>query len=150
MTHSYKKHFFHLIWSTKNRVPYISNEIQSRLYQYLSAMANERKAKIMEIGGMEDHLHILLEMNQLDKYTDLIRDLKACSSMWIHRSFINSQDFAWQQGHGSFSVSYSAIDEVRKYIQNQETHHKKLTFEEEYLKFLELHHIQYDKRFVLG
>jgi putative transposase len=150
MTHSYKIHFFHLIWSTKNRESFISTDIEARLYSYLSAITKNHTGKLLEIGGMPDHIHLLLELSSLDKFSYFIRDLKAYSSQWIHKTFPELSKFAWQEGYGSFSVSYSNLEAVQKYIQNQKQHHETLTFDEEYRKFLQLHNIKYDDRFVLG
>lgn len=150
MTHSYRVHFFHLIWSTKKRVPYITKEVQQRLYPYLAAIAMENSSSILEIGGMADHIHLLLELSNPDSFTDCIRNLKACSSLWIHKNFPQLKDFSWQEGFGSFSVSYSTIPNVKAYIKNQEKHHSSMTFDEEYKRFLKLHNIKFDERFVLG
>lgn len=150
MTHSYRLHYFHLIWSTKQRIPHITSDVQSRLYPYFGAITRNHSGKLLEIGGMTDHVHLLIELSVIDKFSHFIRDLKGSSSLWIHKNFPKLHDFAWQEGYGSFSVSYSALDSVQKYIQNQEQHHATMTFEEEYLKFLHLHNIKYDDRFVLG
>jgi putative transposase len=91
---------------------------------------------------MSDHVHLLIEL--LDNFSHFIRDLKASSSKWFHKNF------PWQEGYGSFSVSYSALETVQKYIQNQKQHHATMSFEEEYLKFLKHHHVKYDEKFVLG
>jgi putative transposase len=150
MTHSYRLHYFHLIWSTKQRFPFITPVVQSRLYPYLGAITRNHSGKLLEIGGMSDHVHLLIELSLLDKFSHFIRDLKASSSQWIHKHFPEITAFAWQEGYGSFSVSYSALQDVKKYIQNQEQHHATMSFEDEYLKFLKLHHVKYDDRFVLG
>lgn len=150
MTHSYRVHFFHFIWSTKQRVPLISSDIQLRLYQYMGAIVRNHSGKLLEIGGMPDHVHLLIELSNLDRFSHFVRDLKASSSLWIHKNFPNLIDFAWQEGYGSFSTSYSALESIKKYIQNQQQHHAVMTFEEEYLRFLNLHDIKYDDRFALG
>ena len=144
MAHSFRIHLFHFIWSTKQRSPKISPDIQSRLYSYMGAIIRNNSGKLLEIGGMPDHVHLLIELSNLDKFSHFVRDVKASSSLWIHKNFSNLQDFAWQEGYGSFSVS------LKKYIQNQEQHHATMSYEEEYLKFLKLHNIKYDERFVLG
>ena len=120
MTHSYRVHYFHIVWSTKNRVPWINPELQKRLYSYLIGIIRNHKGKLIEIGGMPDHVHMLIELSNLDKFSYFIRDLKSCSSLWIHQTFPQLKDFAWQEGYGSFSVSVSAISTVKKYILNQE------------------------------
>ena len=150
MTHSYRIHYFHLIWSTKNRTPWIDEEIQKRLYSYLGGIINKHKGKLIEIGGMPDHIHMLIELSFIDKFSYFIRELKSSSSLWIHQTFPHKKNFAWQEGYGSFSVSFSALKKVQNYIQNQEKHHIQESFDQEYIKFLKGHHIEYDKRFVLG
>ena len=150
MTHSYKMHFFHLIWSTKERRPLISPDIQHRLYSYMGAIIQKHSGRLLEIGGMPDHVHLLMELSNLDKFTDLVRDTKAASSLWIHKTFPEAYAFNWQEGFGSFSVSYSSIERARTYIQNQEKHHQKISFEEEYIKLLKRHGIKYDERFLFG
>jgi REP element-mobilizing transposase RayT len=87
MTHSYRLHYFHLIWSTKQRLPHISSDVQSRLYPYLGAITRNHSGKLLEIGGMSDHVHLLIELSLLDKFSHFIRDLKASSSQWIHKNF---------------------------------------------------------------
>ena len=137
MTHSFRVHYFHLIWSTKNRIPWIDREMQTLLYSYLGGIIRNHKGK-------------LIELSLLDKFSHFIRDLKSYSSLWVHQTFPQKQDFAWQEGYGSFSVSFSSLEKVRDYIQNQESHHVHETFDQEYLKFLKHHNIRYDERFVLG
>lgn len=150
MSHSYKVHYFHLIWSTKQRKPHIVPDVQSRLYAYIGGIVRNHKGKLLEIGGLPDHIHMLIELKDLDNFSYVIRNIKACSSLWVHQHFSQLKDFAWQEGYGSFSVSYSALEQVQKYIQCQEQHHAKMSFEEEYLKLLNLHQLKYDERFVLG
>ena len=150
MTHSYRVHYFHLIWSTKGRKPFIKLEIESRLYDYLGGITRSHKGSLLEIGGMPDHVHLLIKFSSIDKYSDFIRALKANSTLWIHKNFQQFKDFEWQEGYGSYSVSYSSLDAVQKYIQNQEEHHRVMTFDEEYQKFLKGCGVQYDERFVLG
>ena len=150
MTHSYRIHFFHLIWSTKNRQPWILPDIQTRLYSYMGGIITGYDAVPLAIGGMPDHVHVLIKFNSLDKFSSMIRDIKAGSSLWIHKNFLNLGQFEWQEGYGSFSVSYSVLESVQHYIQNQEQHHATMSFDEEYLKFLNLHKVKYDQRFVLG
>ncbi len=150
MTHSYRVHYFHLIWSTKERRPLIVPDVQTRLYSYIAAIVKNHSGKLLEIGGMTDHIHMLIELSNLDNFSYVVRDLKAASSLWIHKNFPDLDRFSWQEGYGSFSVSYSALEQVKKYIQNQEQHHTGMTFDEEYVKMLNLNNVKYDERFVLG
>jgi REP element-mobilizing transposase RayT len=150
MTYSYRVHYFHLIWSTKNQTPWIEGEMKERLYSYLGGITKHQKGKLMEIGGMPDHIHMLIELSLLDKFSFFIRDLKSRSSVWVHKNFPEKQEFLWQDGYASFSVSFSALERVRDYIRNQEKHHAHESFDQEYLNFLNHHNIRYDERFVLG
>ena len=150
MTHSFKVHYFHLIWSTKGRQKWITKEVQYRLYPYLGGIIANHLGQIVEIGGMQDHIHLLLRLPNLDKYSEHVRDLKANSTLFIHRTFFHLREFAWQQGYGSFSVSYSSLESVKDYIRNQDLHHVKMTYEEEYKKFLKCCGVKFDEKFVLG
>lgn len=150
MAHSFKVHFFHLIWSTKDRQPFIHAKLQSRLYPYMGGIIRSLDGSLLEIGGMSDHVHLLVYLTNLDQYSHFIRDVKAHSSLWIHKNFPKLEKFAWQEGFASLTVSYSSLEKVKHYIRNQEEHHKTMTFEEEYRKFLDGQKVKYDERFVLG
>jgi len=94
MAHTFRVHFYHFVWSTKSRSAFITNEIESRLYDYIGAIVEQRKAKLMEIGGMTDHIHLLIKFTFDDKIGDLIREIKAGTSLWIHKNFPELRDFA--------------------------------------------------------
>lgn len=150
MTHSFRAHYYHLIWSTKNREPLIKPDVQPSLYAYMGGVIRNHDAKLLEVGGTNNHVHLLLSLKLPDKFTDLIRDIKTSSSLWMSKNCLNNSYFAWQEGYGSFSVSYSSLEKVQHYIKNQEAHHKTMTFEEEYHQLLVKHQINFDSRFVLG
>lgn len=99
---------------------------------------------------MSDHVHLLVRISSIDKFSSFIRDIKAGSSLWIHKNYPDLKDFEWQEGYGSFTVSYSILENVREYIRNQEQHHAVTSFDEEFKKFLNLHQVKFDQRFVLG
>jgi putative transposase len=96
MTHSYRVHYFHFIWSTKQRRPLISQDIQSRLYSYLGAIIKNHSGKLHEIGGMLDHIHLLVELSNIDNFSHFVRDMKASSSLWIHKNFPESPHIPFQ------------------------------------------------------
>ena len=150
MANSYRSHYFHLIWSTKSRKKFIVEEIKQRLYEYIGGIARNYQAHLLSIGGTDDHIHLLISLGRLDKYTEIIKNIKSNSSQWIHKNFPKYSDFAWQDGYGSFTVSYSAIADVQNYIANQEKHHKAQSFENEYFELLNRNEIQYEDRYVLG
>lgn len=149
MTHSLRSHYFHLIWSTKNRQPLIRKENQSTLYAYMGGVIQNYDGTLLEAGGTSDHVHLLVGLNIPDKFSVLVRDIKTSTSSWLKKN--SSQEyFSWQEGYGSFSVSYSSLEKVKNYIINQEKHHKTKSFDQEYLQLLEKHKITFDSRFVLG
>jgi REP element-mobilizing transposase RayT len=150
MAHSHKSHFFHLIWSTKNRTQWIDAEMKSRLYAYMGGVVRNYNGALLEIGGMPDHVHLLINIKNLDKYSYLVRDVKAHSTLWIRKNFPLLREFEWQEGCASFTLHFSLLENVKNYIQNQEQHHQIMTYEEEYLMFLNKQEIIYDKRFVFG
>lgn len=148
MTSSHRIHFFHLIWSTKGRKNLILPKIQDSLYAYMGGIVRKSRGSLLEIGGIANHVHLLVEVSNPDRFTSFIGNIKSCSTSWLKKEFPECNGFSWQDGYGSYSVSYSQIEKVREYIRNQEEHHKTQTFEDEYLGFLNLCHVQYDKRFV--
>ena len=151
MTHTYRTHYYHLIWSTKNREKWITPEIQNNLYLYIGGiMRNNHNCVLLGIGGISDHVHLLMSLSLPDKFTQVVRDVKANSSLWIHKNYPQSNLFAWQEGYASYSVSYSSVEKVLNYINNQEEHHKKTTFDEEYVLLLRKCQIEYDEEYVLG
>lgn len=150
MSHSFRSYYFHLIWSTKNREAIITKEIQPRLYAYIGGIVKIHNATLLKIGGTSNHVHLLISINSLDKFSYLIRDVKAKSTLWVRQNYFKYQYFAWQQGYGSFSVSFSMHDKVSAYIANQEEHHKNLSFEEEFEGLLERNNIKYDLKYIFG
>jgi putative transposase len=139
---------YHVIYSTKRRHPSIAADFRSRLYEYLGGLIRERKGSSIEIGGVADHIHILTYFPASIAVSDIVRDIKAISSGWINdQGFVRGR-FEWQIGFAAFSVSFSLIEPVRKYILKQEEHHRIRTFEEEYTAFLEKHGIEFDRRYL--
>ena len=148
MAHSHKGHFFHLIWSTKKRTKWIDSEIQSRLYPYMGGIVRNYNGSLLEIGGIPDHVHLLISLRNLDKYSYLLRDVKSHSTLWIHKNFPTLKEFEWQEGFGSYTLHASFVDVVRNYIKNQEKHHQRKTFREEYLEFLKKFQVTHDERYI--
>ena len=146
---SYTQLTYHIVFATKYRRPSIHDIIQDRLYEYLGGTLRAKKGNLIEIGGMADHVHVLARLSPSLAVADVIRDLKANSSRWMNeRPEVMPASFEWQKGYGAFTVSYSRIDTVRNYIRNQREHHRVKTFQEEYIKLLQLHEIPYDDRYV--
>jgi REP element-mobilizing transposase RayT len=148
MSHTYTSLLFHMVFSTKHRRPIIEAEWRARLHQYLGGTVRGLDSVALEIGGMADHVHLLVSMHQSYSVADFLRDLKANTSKWVNESALLRSRFEWQRGYGAFTVSKSQMEQVRRYIQNQEKHHRKMTFEEELIKLLDAHGIEYDPRYV--
>jgi REP element-mobilizing transposase RayT len=140
--------YCHVIFSTKNREPYLTPELQPRLYAYLGGILQPQKSVLLAAGGIADHVHLLISLGRELAIADAVRLLKANSSGWIHDTFPDRQVFAWQVGYGAFSVSYSNLKVVKRYIANQEKHHRRRTFQEEYREFLVKHDVEFDERYV--
>ncbi len=149
MPGTYSQIILHVVFSTKQRRAYITPDIQARLYDYVGGIVRAEKGTVYAIGGMPDHVHILLRWRTDGAISDLMRTLKARSSRWVHDTFLDSRAFAWQEGYAVFSVSKSSEADVKAYIENQAEHHEKRDFAEELLALLCAHGIEYDKRFVL-
>ncbi len=149
MPGTYSQILLHVVHSTKQRRPYITADIQARLYEYVGGIIRAEKGTLYAIGGMPDHVHMLLRWRTDGAISDLMRTVKARSSRWVHETFPDSRAFAWQEGYAVFSVSKSSEADVKAYIENQAEHHKKRDFAEELLALLRAHGIEYDKGFVL-
>jgi REP element-mobilizing transposase RayT len=143
---SYISSYFHCVFSTKERRPFIAPELRDRLRPFLGGIARQNKMKAIEIGGVEDHVHILLSLPSTMAISKALQLMKGGSSKWIHETFPEHRLFAWQEEYGAFSVSVSQLDKTIEYIKGQEDHHRKVTFQEEFLVLLKKHRIEYDER----
>jgi putative transposase len=137
----------HIVFSTKHRLPQIKPEFQSRLFEYIGGILRNHSSPLIGAGGMPDHVHLLVSLGRAISVADAVRVVKSNSSGWIHDE-LRIRDFEWQTGYGAFAVSYSNIDQVKTYLANQEEHHRKQTFQEEFLEFLRRHNIEWDERYI--
>ena len=137
----------HVVFSTKDRLPLIHTEWKCDLHAFLGGCLKRLDAFPQEIGGVADHVHLLIGIKPAHAIADLVREAKRAASEWV-RETRRVPKFAWQEGYGAFSVSRSAVPSVRKYIQEQEKNHRRRTFQEEYLEFLEKNGIEYDERYL--
>ena len=140
----------HAVFSTKNRGSWLSSSLRERLYPYMCGIARENDLKVLCIGGTDNHIHILLSLSSTTSIAKAIQFIKGGSSKWIHETFPEMGLFSWQGGYGAFSISISNVDETKKYIENQERHHRKESFRDEYLKFLRKNNIDFDERYLWG
>jgi len=144
MGHTFSNLLVHVIFSTKNRKPTIVDAIRERLYAYMAGVARKEFGWARRIGGTSDHVHGLLELRTDVSIAHAMNRWKSLSSGWVHKTFPELRDFAWQSGYGVFSVSSSKAPDVIAYIDGQREHHRHRSFEEEFLEFLKRHGIQYD------
>jgi putative transposase len=150
MANTYTSLHYHVVFSTKNRVPDIAQNIEQRVWAYIGGIARKHKMTALQVGGVEDHIHALVTAPPIYAPSQIAQFLKGESSKWIHEEFREMRGFGWQDGYGAFTVSKSNIPEVVRYIQNQREHHRKKTFQEEYRELLEKHDIEYDERYIWG
>lgn len=138
---------YHLVFSTRDRIPSIRADIRERLHAYLGGVIRGIGGTPLEVGGVADHVHLFVGLKPTHVVADVMRALKGDSSKWM-RSELGVRDFAWQEGYGAFTVSKSSVDAVREYVRNREEHHRKRTFQEEYVEFLQKMQIEYDERYL--
>ena len=148
MAQSLSKIYLHIIFSTKNRCPWIVEKIQSELYAYMATVLKSWDSPAIIIGGMPDHIHLLLLFSKNYSVSKVIEQAKKRTSKWIKTKGKEFENFYWQNGYGAFSVSQSQLDTVRDYIANQKEHHKHLSFKDEYRSFLKKYEIPYDERYI--
>src|SRR6185437_12178466 len=143
--HAFTNSLYHCVWSTKDRRPVLSPQIQSRLWPYLGGIARANKATALAIGGVNDHLHILISLPATLTISKAIQLLKGNSSKWLHEEFPELRAFSWQEGYGAFTIGMSGVPGTKNYIGKQAEHHKKKSFQEEFRSFLDKHGLPYDE-----
>ena len=145
---SYVSVRYHVVFSTKERRPWIAPAILPRLCEYMGGMIRAHKGHPVLINGPEDHLHFVLSIPVTTAIADFMRELKSWSSVWIHQTFPDLRAFAWQDGYAVFSVSPSVLPKVVEYVRNQQEHHKKVSFRDELIWLLKNHGIEFDERYL--
>jgi len=148
MANTYTQIYIHTVFAVKNRISLIRQEWREELFKYITGIVQNNGHKLIAINGMPDHLHLFVGMNPNQSLSELMQDVKGDSSKWIHEKGFIKGKFEWQAGYGAFSYSISQIDQVVKYINNQEQRHKTRTFIEEYLDFLKKFKVPYNERFI--
>ena len=149
MSHTYCCALFHCVFSTKERRKTIAPDIQTRLWAYIGGIAREHQMKALGVGGMDDHVHLLLSVPSSLPIAAAMREIKSASSHWMHET-CERRDFEWQEGYGAFSIGWTQAESTLAYIARQQEHHRKRDFQAEFLAFLEKHRIDYDPRYVWG
>ena len=150
MANTYTSLNYHVVFSTKNRFPWLALEIEERVWAYIGGIARKHQMTAIQVGGVEDHIHALVMAPPTLAPFEIAKFLKGESSLWIHEEFPWLRGFSWQVGYAAFTVSKSEIPDVVRYIKNQREHHRVKTFQEEYLDFLHANGIEYDERYLWG
>lgn len=148
MANTFTQIHIHAVFSVQNRISLINKNWQERLYKYIIAIMQKHEHKVLSIGGMPDHIHILFGFRPTQSLSNLMQEVKRDSSEWINRNKFVLGRFSWQEGYGAFSYSKSQISKVADYIQHQEKHHTKRTFLEEYKKILKDFGLDYDEQYI--
>ena len=147
MSHTYAQNVIHVVFSTKDRRKIISGEFQPRMWAYAAGICKKLGILVHAVGGMEDHIHLLIRVPPALALAKAVLAIKSNSSRWANEE---GHKFAWQEGYAAFSVSSSNVPAVVRYIQNQEAHHRKMSFDAEFLALLKKHGVEFDLKFVLG
>ena len=147
MGQSLVQNYIHIVFSTKNRIPFIHDKVESDLHAYIGGICNNLECLPIKVGGYTDHIHILCLLSKKIALVKLLEELKSHSSKWMKLRG-EFKDFYWQDGYGAFSVNATEVATVVKYIANQKEHHSKKTFQDEYRAFLKKYSVEYDERYV--
>jgi putative transposase len=145
--HTYSQNYQHIVFSTKERRKLVDKSMQPKLWAYMAGIARNHEFLVLANGGMEDHVHLLIQLPPVLSVAEAVSLIKTNSSRWMNE---HGMKFAWQEGYGDFSVSRSSLSTVESYIVNQEQHHRKMTFEDEFVGLLKKHGIEFDPRYVFG
>jgi REP element-mobilizing transposase RayT len=148
MSDSYTNLLYHLVFSTKDRRPLIKPDYEIRLYEYIGGTVRKLGGISLALNGTADHVHLLTKLRPDRAVSDIVRELKAGATGWMHEVFPTLKSFSWQRGYGAFTVSQSQVESVRRYIEAQKEHHEKTSFRDEFVEFLKVNGIEYDERFI--
>jgi putative transposase len=147
MSHRFTALFTHLIFSTKDRFPHLEGDLAPECLAYIGGIVENVGGRRIAIGGVADHIHLLVDMPATLALSDFVRTIKSNSSKWVHENR-NRSKFAWQKGYAAFSVSRSGVDHVVRYIQTQEAPHRRVSYQDEVRTFLKKHGITADERYM--
>jgi len=148
MANTYTQIHIHFVFAVKFRQAIIHTEWKGELYKYITGIIRNNNHKLLAINGVSDHVHILIGIRPAQSISDLMKNIKQDSSRWINKNKFLKTHFEWQEGYGAFSYSKSQLNAVINYIDNQEVQHKKKTFREEYIDFLEKFEVDFDEKFI--
>ena len=142
--------YVHIVFAVANKQALLKQDFRKEVFKYISGIIRSKKCKSIIVNGVDDHIHILLGLHHTMSVTEIVRDVKRSSSIFIREQKFTPFKFSWQEGYGAFTYGRSQIENVYKYIENQEEHHKKKTFKQEYIEFLEKYEIEYNEKFLFN
>jgi REP element-mobilizing transposase RayT len=148
MANTFSQIYIQTVFAVSGRMSLMTGDYKEELHKYIAGIVRNKRQKLLQINGMSDHLHILIGLRPAMALADLVRDIKSDSSDWINRRRLARGKFAWQEGYGAFSYGHSQLDMIIRYIQNQERHHKRRTFKDEYLTLLKRFEIEFKEEYV--
>jgi putative transposase len=148
MAQSLVKNYVHIIFSTKYRNDFIDENIEKELYAYISALCKKLESPVLQIGGTDNHIHILCLLSRKVALMKMIQEIKAVSSKWIKTKGKKYENFFWQDGYGAFSVSPNSVFTVKEYIKNQREHHKAFDFQKEMISYYDKYKIEYNEKYI--
>jgi REP element-mobilizing transposase RayT len=148
MSQSLAKNLLHLVYSTKNRMLWIPPDVREQLFAYQAGIFKEWDSPALIIGGVEDHVHALFLLSKNHALKKIVEEVKKGSSKWMKSEGTGNADFHWQNGYAAFSVSQSQVPAVKRYVQTQEEHHRKMTFQDELRALMKRHEMEFDERYV--
>ena len=148
MPQSLVKNYIHIVFSTKHREDFIDEKIEKELFSYIAAICKDFESQALQIGGTNNHIHILCLLSRKIPLMKLIQEIKAHSSKWIKTQGKKYENFFWQSGYGAFSIDEKRLSSIIKYIKNQRSHHENYKYEDEFIEILEKHNIEYDKKYL--
>ena len=150
MAHTFAHILVHVVFSTKQRRPVLQSAFRDRLFAYMGGILRDLGAKPLMINGTSDHVHMLFSLPSTKSIAETMQLVKGRSTRWIHEQDDRSRSFAWQTGYASFSVSHSNLTAVRRYIADQEEHHRRVSFEDEFVSLLKKNEMEFDERYLWG
>ena len=148
MPQSLSRILIHVVFSTKNREPSLSSAVRPALFGYLASVGRDIGCEVFRVGGVADHVHLLCRLGRSISLSDLVKELKRTSSLWIKTKSADLEDFHWQTGYGAFSISPGHVDDLIRYIENQESHHHTESFQDEFRRLLTKYGVEWDERYV--
>lgn len=148
MPQSLSSVLIHLVFSTKNREPFITPVVESEFHPYMATIFREHDSLSLIINGTADHVHALFALGRTITIADVVEEVKTGSSKWLKTKGREFRNFHWQRGYGAFSIGQSSVTELKRYIRSQKEHHRRITFEDEYRKFLKRYEIDFDERYL--